>query len=312
MDLRHLETFRTVATEQSFTRAAEVLSYAQSSVTAQIQSLEAELGVPLFERLGKRISLTTAGEQLLPYAGRIRDLVDEARASVRLDGAPAGTLVIGSAETLCTYRLPAILRAFRKNYPEVQLTIHAGEPEDARKDLASGQIDVAIQFGDDDDDDSGLHAVDLVAEPLSVVAAPDHPLAGKLRVTARELARSTAILTENQCGYRRLYEAHLRRAGFDPVSTLNFNSVEAIKQCVIAGLGISILPTVAVERELARGSLTRLNVTLQAEIRTKLTYRREKWLSPTLRAFIDQARQTLGTDARDKAAPLPEPASAVG
>jgi DNA-binding transcriptional LysR family regulator len=304
MDLRHLETFRTVATEQSFTRAAETLSYAQSSVTAQIQTLEAELGVPLFDRIGKRISLTTAGEQLLPYAGRIRDLVEEARASVRLGGAPSGTLVIGSAETLCTYRLPPILRAFRKHYPEVQLTIHAGEPGDSRRDLASGEIDVAIQFGDDDDDDTGLHSIDLVAEPVSVVAAPDHPLAGKLRVSARELARSTAILTENQCGYRRLYEAHLRRAGFDPQSTLHFNSVEAIKQCVMAGLGISILPTVAVERELARGSLTRLNVTLHAEIRTKLTYRRDKWLSPTLRAFIDEAMRTLGSVRDEPAAPL--------
>jgi DNA-binding transcriptional LysR family regulator len=309
MDLRHLETFRTVATEQSFTRAAEVLNYAQSSVTAQIQSLEAELGVPLFERLGKRISLTTAGEQLLPYAGRIRDLVDEARASVRLDAVPGGTLVIGSAETLCTYRLPAILRAFRKRYPDVQLTIHAGEPEDARRDLASGQIDVAIQFGDDDDDDSGLHAIDLVAEPLSVVAAPDHPLAGKARVSARELARWTAILTENQCGYRRLYEAHLRRSGFDPPATLEFNSVEAIKQCVMAGLGVSILPTIAVERELARGSLTELNVALHAAIRTKLTYRREKWLSPTLRAFIDEAMRTLGSETREES-PAPVPATA--
>src|SRR2546421_3651462 len=105
MDLRQLNTFRLVATTLSFTRAAAALSYAQSSVTAQIQSLEDELGVQLFDRLGRRVALTDAGLRLLRYADRLLDLAEEARAAVADGGDPLGSLCISAPETLCIYRL---------------------------------------------------------------------------------------------------------------------------------------------------------------------------------------------------------------
>src|SRR5438046_264194 len=110
MELRQLETFRVVATQLSFTRAAATLDYAQSSVTAQIQSLELELGVRLFDRLGRRVALTDAGERLLEYAERLLSLADEARAALADGAEPAGTLTIGAPETVMTYRLPSVLR----------------------------------------------------------------------------------------------------------------------------------------------------------------------------------------------------------
>ena len=114
MEHRQLRTFRAVARELSFTRAAEELGYVQSSVTAQVKALEAELGVPLFDRLGRRVVLTDAGRALQGYAGMILDLHEEARAAVagEHDGAPTGSLTVSAPETLCTYRLPRLLRRF--------------------------------------------------------------------------------------------------------------------------------------------------------------------------------------------------------
>src|SRR5215210_5308545 len=117
MELRQLETFRAVAGPLSFTRAAVTLGYAQSSVTAQIQALEAELGVALFDRLGRRVALTEAGQRLLEYADRLLSLADEARAAVAEGAEPAGTLTVGAPETVLTYRLPRVLQRYRATFP---------------------------------------------------------------------------------------------------------------------------------------------------------------------------------------------------
>src|SRR5690349_21719254 len=142
MELRQLITFRVLARTLNFTRTASELGYVQSSVTAQIQALEAELGVPLFDRLGKRVSLTDGGRQLLEYAERILALADEARAAVSADATPRGTLSIGAPETLCTYRLPAILHAFRDRYPQVQILFRANPVATLRQCVSTGVIDV--------------------------------------------------------------------------------------------------------------------------------------------------------------------------
>src|SRR5436190_8129479 len=121
MDLRQLATFRMVATTLSFTQTAATLGYVQSSVTAQIQALETDLGVPLFDRLGKRVTLTDAGQRLLHYAEKMLDLAEEARSIVPGDTEPTGSLTISAPESLCAYRLPVVLNEFRKRYPQVRL-----------------------------------------------------------------------------------------------------------------------------------------------------------------------------------------------
>src|SRR5216117_1031860 len=114
MDLRHLTTFRTVANLMSFSRAATSLDYAQSTITLHIQSLEDELGVPLFNRIGKKIELTEAGHRLLRYSERLLDLAEETVAGVSGQDDVSGTLTVGAPETICTYRLPQVLRQFRQ------------------------------------------------------------------------------------------------------------------------------------------------------------------------------------------------------
>src|SRR5215211_6256009 len=142
MELRQLETFRTVAAELSFTRAASALDYAQSSVTAQIQALEAELDVRLFDRLGRRVALTDAGTRLLEYAERLLSLAEEARTALADGGEPAGSLTIGAPETIMTYRLPSVLQGFRTRFPRVRLVFRPTPNAELQRAIGDGSLDV--------------------------------------------------------------------------------------------------------------------------------------------------------------------------
>src|SRR5262249_35653681 len=143
MELRHLHTFRTVARLRGFRRAAEALGYVQANVTAHVQALEAELGVRLFDRLGRRIALTDAGEQLLVYAEQLLTISQEAQAAVaRQEGAEGarGSLTISASETFCIYRLPAVMRRFQDCHPRFQLVFRPLPYPELRRGVAEGVI----------------------------------------------------------------------------------------------------------------------------------------------------------------------------
>jgi DNA-binding transcriptional LysR family regulator len=293
IEMRHLATFRVVATTLSFTRAAEALDYAQSSVTAQIQALEEDLGVLLFERLGKRILLTPAGQRLLPYAHQALQLMDEARAAVTQEAQPYGTLTVGAPETLCVYRLPPVLKEFRARCPRVHLVFHPTTTASQRRTLAEGEVDVGFLL-DTAPPPEPFSAERLVSETLLVLAAPAHPLAGCATVVPRDLDDETIIVTESGCSYRRLFERSLAAAGATPATTMELGSVEAIKQCSMAGLGVTVLPKIAVAEELAQGQLVALPWAGPSfEMGTYVVWHRDKWLSPALQAFLELTRRML-------------------
>src|SRR5262249_39249177 len=139
MELRHLATFSALSRTLNFTRAATQLHYAQSSVTAQIQALEEELGTPLFNRLGRRVTLTDAGRRFLSYAERVLALVEEGRNALGSGEEMVGTLTLGAPETLCTYRLPALLHAYRTRYPAVHLSYRPAPVDDLRRRVGEGE-----------------------------------------------------------------------------------------------------------------------------------------------------------------------------
>lgn len=293
MELRQLSTFRAVARTLSFTRAAEALDYAQSSVTAQIQALEEALGVPLFERLGKRVALTESGTRLLTYAEKMLRLAEEARAAVPAGDEPRGTLAIGGAESLFAYRLPPVLSRYRACYPRVQLVFQPCTCPDVRRALNDGMLDVGLLV-DEPLEYPNLVTEPLVPEPLLVLAYPGHPLTRLPRVEPRDLIGEPVVATETGCSYRRLFERTLVDAGAHPDVTLEFGNIEAIKQCVMAGMGITILPEVTVATEVAQGRLVALPwAGPQYRIVTQMAWHKDKWLSPALRAFQDLARAML-------------------
>ena len=292
MELRQLTTFRTVATTLSFSKAATTLNYAQSTVSAQIQALEAELNTPLFERLGKRVVLTNAGQQLLKYADQMLMLAGEAKTAVSTTNMPQGLLTISAPETLCIYRLPTILRTFRELYPQVQLTFCASPYRGVPRALREGDMDVAFVLDAPMTHDF-LEVQQLISEPLLLVAHPQHPFVQETAVSFHALANQPMLLTEANCTYRLIFERALHQAGVQLPAPVEFHSVEAIKQCAIAGMGLAFLPQVAITNELATGQLVHIPfVNHTFEIATQITWHKDKWLSPTLAAFIDVVKAT--------------------
>jgi DNA-binding transcriptional LysR family regulator len=290
VELRQLETFRAVAAQLSFTRAAAALDYAQSSVTAQIQALESELGVTLFDRLGRRVVLTEPGQRLLEYAERLLTLAEEARTAVADGAEPAGTLTVGAPETVLTYRLPRVLQRFRSRFSRVRLVFRPTPNAELQRSLSDGTIDVGFGLGEPQRP-HGLAAEHLFAESLVVVAWPEHPLSEAMAVQPGDLQGETLLLTRPGCGYRALFTATLTGCGVQPAGTLDFGSVEAIKQCVGAGLGIAALPKTAVSTELADRRLAGLAwAGPPLEVSTQMLWHPARAGGAALRAFLEIAR----------------------
>jgi DNA-binding transcriptional LysR family regulator len=293
MELRLLATFEKVAAVLSFTRAAAELNYAQSSVTGQVRALEDALGTQLFDRLGSRIRLTEAGERLLPYARRMRELAEEARAAVAEAEEPSGTLAVGTMESLTSYRLPPLLELFHHRYPKVRLSLRPTLGDETRRALRQGTYDLGFLM-EAETEHAGLEAEVLAVEPLALVAAPGHPLAGRRAATA-DLVRESLLATEPGCAYRDLFEREL--TALAPVEFREFGTIEATKRAAAAGLGIALLPEVTVAAELAGGTLVRLAWEPPFTLRTQLAWRAGKRLPAHARLFLEQARRLVAEEA---------------
>ena len=293
MEIRQLKTFKTVATLLSFTKAAENLNYAQSSISAQIQMLEEELDVKLFDRMGRRILLTDAGDRLLQYAVKILDLEEETRNEVSDTKQPQGSLTIRIPETFGVHRLPPVIKQFRNRFPKVRLNFITCAHEELQKDLRKGLTDLAFILAE------SIQAGDLITEalnvePLVLVAHPDHPLCSEPVVHTSDLAGETILLSRVDCSYRRSFQWTLNQEKVHPGSLMEFNSVAVIKQCVMEGVGITILPKIAVAHDIAEGRLAALAWEEgELEVATLMIWYKEKWLSPALSSFMDITRETL-------------------
>ena len=296
-----------MAEELSFSRAAVKLGYVQSSVSVQVSALEQELGVPLFDRLGRRIALTDAGEVMFAYSGKLLALAEQTREAV-VDagvglGEVTGSLTVSAPETLLTYRLPMLLALFHERHPKVRLSVRPSAigrlVGSARKAVAEGRVDVAFVLDEPlgervrlDD----LAVETLVAENVSVISPTSHALASSSTVLPRDLRGETVLLPEapeSGCAYRGQFERQLGSAGVVPPETMEFQSIEAVKQCVAAGMGVSVLPSVAVGAELKSGTLADLRWGEPFEVITQMSWHENRWKSPALRAFLDVVREVF-------------------
>lgn len=291
MELRHLETFRLLAKSLSFTRTAAERHYAQSTITNQIQTLEAELGVALFDRLGRRVTLTEAGQHLLPYAERLLELAAEVRAALTESAEIAGTIAFSAPESICTYLLPPFFGAVRARYPGIRLSFQPLSSAGLLPALRDGVVDLAFLL-DHPQQVKGFGMIPLAAEPLLLLAPPEHPLADRQRVEPTDLRDEPVLLTEVGCSYRTLFVRDLTAAGVHPTTVLELSSVEAIKQCVLAGMGLTLLPAMTVSAELAQGRLKALAwVGPTQQLISQAIWRQDRWQSPARRAILGVIQQ---------------------
>ena len=292
MDLQRLRTFRTVATLMNFNQAADVLHYAQSTVSAQIKTLETEVGADLFDRIGKRVNLTEAGEKLLNYAHRLLAIEEEALAEVTGKQGPVGHISLRVPQTIATYHFPAVLGDFLPRYPQIRFDMSSCALYSLEHELNIGTVDMAFLLTDSVQS-AVLDVEMLKAEPLRVVAAPGHRLTRKRRIGYHDLQAETVFLPKADCGYRMAFEQSLAAARVDQARVIESNSLEAIKQWVQAGLGVTVIPEISVRSEIDQGVLAVLPWSEDMETAVIMIWHKDKWLSPVLEDFMDTVRRVI-------------------
>jgi len=293
VEFRQLQTFKAVADHRSFHKAANAIHYAQSTVSAQIMALEEDLGVKLFDRLGRSIVLTEVGASLYQYACKMLELAETARADLTAKTHLTGSLTIRVPESFCTYQLPPIIAKFHAQMPEVQLRFITCAQDGLGQDLRKGITDLAFLLAESIQS-RDLRAEILGTERLVLVASPGHPLAGLNEIRTDLLADQTLLLSRVDCSYRRLLEQMLQDAGCQSKIILEFNSMAAIIANVIAGLGVTLIPQVAVEAEVKSKKLVILPWTESGlEVAQLMIWHHEKWLTPVLKSFMDTTREVL-------------------
>jgi DNA-binding transcriptional LysR family regulator len=245
MELTDLLTFSAVARNGGITRAADELNTVQSNVTQRVKALEAELGVALFERHSRGMTLTGAGRRLLPYVQRMAALSREAVLAARDDGEPRGPLAIGSMETTAAVRLPTLFAEFHRRFPAVTLTLKTAITADLVAGVLDGALDGAFVAGSIDHAD--LITTTAFREELVLVSAKQFTSLAGLRAGTPE-SGPTALVFRTGCTYRQRLEQLFSDFGWPSAARFELGTLDGMIGCVAAGMGVSLLPRAVVER----------------------------------------------------------------
>ncbi len=250
MDIPNLHAFVAVADHGSFSGASEQLFLTQPAISKRISALETELDVALFDRIGRKVTLTEAGTALLERARKILQQVEDSKRAIQnLSGHVSGKLSIGTSHHIGLHRLPPVLRAYTSDYPDVELDLHFMDSEEACSAVEHGELELGIVTLPLQPAKS-LQTHRIWPDPLDIVVNPQHPLASKKNLRAKDLADYTAILPTHGTYTRQILEDKLRKHKLDLKVGLSTNYLETIKMMVSVGLGWSVLPRSMLNREL--------------------------------------------------------------
>jgi LysR family transcriptional regulator, low CO2-responsive transcriptional regulator len=284
VSLRQLRVFAAVARHESFTRAARELHLTQSAVSQQVQLLEDEAGLPLFEQIGRRVRLAAAGTELLRYATQTLETVREAgEALAAMRGLKRGVLKLGAVST-AKYFAPSLLAQFRPAYPEVTINFSVGNRWEIVRQLAANDVDLVIMGRPPRELRTVAEA--FAKNPLVLIAAPDHPLASRRHIRLNQLAGESFIIREQGSGTRAAMERVFRERGVPLRVAMEVSSNETIKQAVMAGMGVSFISAHTVGLERAAGRVVVLDVVGMPVVRDwYVIHLYAKRLSPIAAAF---------------------------
>src|SRR5436190_7172344 len=247
LDVKRMRILKEVADHGSFSAAAEALSYTQSAVSQQIAALEREAGTQLVTRGSRGIRLTEAGEALVRHADAILTRLADAEAELEaIAGLRGGRLRLAAFPTVGATLMPLAIANFRERHPDIELTVKQLEPEDSLPMLKCGELDIALTIEPSALHDSeGLDSTFLLDDPMFVALPMDHPLARKQRVRMKDLANEAWIGTTDACSCGALVRNHCIRMGFEPQITFEYDDYLANKGLVAAGVGVAMIPTLA-------------------------------------------------------------------
>jgi len=301
MTLKQLNSFKILSECKSFTATAKELGIAQSAITTQIQELEKELGVKLFERIGKKVTLTHEGLTLLPYANQMIRLSSEISSLFSKDEEDGDmNLVIGVCDTMSQMVLPAILREYRFVYPNANIKVVSvpditHESDNSVYSLLSNHgIDVALVMTPYVMVPDNIILHHKSRQNISLLSAYTHNLSGRANITTKDLSKSSYLLPEKNCCLRLLFEQKMLSLGIVPKLALESNSIETIKENASTGLGLCLLPDKAVGKELMTRAFERINYDFNLTAYSVVLTHRDKWISKELEAFIEVSERIIG------------------
>ena len=258
--LDQLRILKAISTEGSFKRAADSLYVSQPAISLQVQNLEKQLNVPLFDRGGRRAQLTEAGHLLLSYGERVISLCQETcRAIEDLQNLQGGTLIVGASQTTGTYLIPRMIGLFRQKYPDVSVQLQVHSTRRTSWAVANGQVDLAIIGGEVPTDlQETLNIIPYADDELALILPPSHSLVQETAIQKEDLYKLNFITLDSQSTIRKVIDKVLTCYEIDPKRLkieMELNSIEAIKNAVQSGLGAAFVSTTAIEKELQMGVL---------------------------------------------------------
>ena len=298
---RRLQVFHTVARLLSFTKAAETLHMTQPAVTFQVRQLEEYFNTRLFDRTHNRISLTEAGSVVYKYADRIFELYNEMELSVReMTGEIRGALTIGASTTIAEYMLPSLLGDFKAKYPDVNIHLKVSNTDGIVSMVENNIIDLGVV-------EAPVGNKNLVVETCSpdqlvAIVPPGHPEAGRSNLTFDDLLKYPFICREEGSGTRDVIKEWLKGAD-DCTDELNISmelgSPEAVKGAVEAGMGISVVSSATIQKELKLGTLVAINLNPSLERPFSFVHQKQKFRVRVMEELLEFARTYLKEHSKD-------------
>ena len=291
MELKNLITFTHVAELGSFTKAAEQLGYSQSTISFQIKQLEEELGCLLFERINHTITLTERGHELVSYAHGVRALTDEFKESLNEEEQLTGHIHIVTPDSICDDMINSNYMDFHKKYPSISICFTTGDSGIMLNMLDHNEADFIITL------DGHIYNKDYVIAkeelvPMHFVASANSKFAGKKNLKMKDIINEPFILTENGQGYRRVFDKELAKKSLEIAPVLEIGRTDMITSLLAEGDMISFLPDFVTKDLIDSGKLCYLDVKdIHVEIWKQLIYHKNKWISKSLKTFIDYVKE---------------------
>lgn len=288
MELKYLQTFRTIVDEGGFSKAAEKLNYTQSTITFQIGQLEKALSARLFEKIGRKMVLTKAGERLIPYVDEILQSVDKLNFFESDLSDCQGSLNIGVAETLLCYRFPNILKEFHQKAPKARLFLRSMNCYDIRNELLDGTLDLGVFYEDVGGFGSNLAVHSLGDCSMTLVASHEIKKICPNFIVPDRTIPIPFIINEKNCIFRQIFEKYLQEKSIILDHTIELWSVPTIKNLVKSDMGISFLPTFVVQEDLNTGELEEIPTAISDKTITAIcAHHKNKWISPLMQLFVN-------------------------
>ncbi|MFM2586939.1 LysR family transcriptional regulator [Vibrio sp. TBV020] len=285
MNLKRFLTFKTIVEEGSFLKASQKLYCTQSTVTFQIKQLEQDLSLQLFEKIGRKMVLTQAGEKILPYVYELTRVMENIEGTAQQESSePTGELKVLIAETQLAYKMANILKEFRLRAPKVRLSLQSQNCYRIRDELIADKADLGVFYQVGNDDSLKVHEFDH--EPLVLVASP---LLKGLDLQKPDQHVDVGFISNGpKCLFRQTFETIIHERNISIDNMIELSSINTIKNCVESNIGISYLPRFTVEKELREGRLQELAFSDKPQmIKPRCGYHSGKCVTPAMEVFID-------------------------